>query len=275
VDITTILGIVVGLGLIGGSILIGGSLRPYLDSASFILVLGGTIAATIVNYSGEQLRNAWRVLRVAASGRSLDPEHFIRLIVSLAEKARREGLLAMEEEAERLSDPFLRKGIQLVVDGTDPELVRNILDIELTFIEERHRQGQALFESLGVYAPAFGMIGTLVGLVRMLGRLDDPSTVGPALALALLTTLYGALLANLVFNPIAGKLRVKNDQEVMVRQIMIEGVLSIQAGENPRIVEEKLRSFLPPADRRARQAAARPSPAPSTRGVVTTGARSR
>ncbi|NLG69786.1 MAG: motility protein A [Firmicutes bacterium] len=274
-DITTILGIVIGLGLIGGAILIGGSLRPDLDPASFVLVLGGTIAATIANYSGAQLRNAWRVLRIAATGRPLDPEHFIRLIVSLAEKARREGLLAMEEEAERLSDPFLRKGIQLVVDGTDPELVRNILDIELTFIEERHRQGQALFESLGGYAPAFGMIGTLVGLIRMLGRLDDPSTVGPALALALLTTLYGALLAYLVFNPIAGKLRVKNEQETMVRQIMIEGVLSIQAGENPRIVEEKLRSFLPPADRQAREAAARPAPARPAGEVVTTGARSR
>lgn len=274
-DFTTILGIVVGLGLIGGAIMYGGSIRQYLDLPSFLLTMGGTVAATIINYQGAQLRNAWRVLRIAASGRRLDPEEFIRLIVRLAEKARREGLLAMEEEAEQIKDPFLRKGIQLVVDGTDPELVRNIMDIELTFIEERHRQGQALFESLAVYAPAFGMIGTLVGLIRMLGKLSDPASVGPAMALALLTTLYGALAAYLVFNPIAGKLRVKNEEETMVRQIMIEGVLSIQAGENPRIVEEKLRSFLPPLDRRAGRPQTRPAAGPASRQVVTSGARSR
>lgn len=273
-DIATILGIVIGFGFIGGAIMFGGSIRQYLDLPSFILVIGGTVAATIVNYQGSQLRNALRVLRVAAGQRRFDPEELIRLIVRLAEKARREGLLAMEEEAEQLEDPFLRKGIQLVVDGTDPELVRNIMDIELTFIEERHRQGQALFESLAVYAPAFGMIGTLVGLIRMLGKLDDPSTVGPALALALLTTLYGALAAYLVFNPIAGKLRVKNEEEVMMREIMIEGVLSIQAGENPRIVEEKLRSFLPPANRTARQPGAQGAPR-ATQQVVTTGAQTR
>lgn len=273
-DFATILGIVMGFGFIGGAIMFGGSVREYLDLPSFILTIGGTIAATIINYRGPQLRNALRVLRVAAGHRHFDPEELIRLIVRLAEKARREGLLAMEEEAEQLEDPFLRKGIQLVVDGTDPELVRNILDIELTFIEERHRQGQALFESLAVYAPAFGMIGTLVGLVRMLGKLEDPSKVGPAMALALLTTLYGALAAYLVFTPIAGKLRVKNEEEVMIREIMIEGVLSIQAGENPRIVEEKLRSFLPPNNRAARKAEAQPA-ARATQQVVTSGARSR
>ncbi|MEW6045931.1 MAG: motility protein A [Bacillota bacterium] len=273
-DLTTILGILMGLGFIGGAIAFGGSVRQYLDLPSFILVMGGTVAATIINYQGQHLRNALRVVRIATGQRRFNADDLIRLIVRLAEKARREGLLAMEEEAEQLNDSFLRKGIQLVVDGTDPELVRNIMDIELTFIEERHRQGQAFFESLALYAPAFGMIGTLVGLIRMLGKLDDPSTVGPALALALLTTLYGALSAYLIFNPIAGKLRVKNDEEVMMREMMIEGVLSIQAGENPRIVEEKLRSFLPPAQRAARQprtqAAARPA-----QQVVTTGARAR
>ncbi|HEY8486917.1 MAG TPA: MotA/TolQ/ExbB proton channel family protein, partial [Limnochordales bacterium] len=163
-------------------------------------------------------------------------------------------------------------------DGTDPELVRNIMEIELTFIEQRHKRGQAMFESLSVYAPAFGMVGTLVGLVRMLGKLNDPSTVGPALALALLTTLYGALLAYLVFLPIAGKLRVKNEDEVMVREMMIEGVLSIQAGENPRIVEEKLRSFLPPRQRargRRQEEAASAAAARGAGQAVSSGAQAR
>ena len=258
-DVSTVLGIVMGFGFIVGAIAFGGSVRQYLDLPSFVLVAGATVAATLVNYRFDQVIGALRLLGVAAGQRRFDPEAIIALVVRLAEKARREGLLAMEEEAERITDPFLRKGIQLVVDGTDPELVRNIMEIELTFIEERHRRGQALFESLALYAPAFGMVGTLVGLVRMLSKLNDPSTVGPALALALLTTLYGALLAYLVFTPIAGKLRVKNEDEVMVREMMIEGVLSIQAGENPRIVEEKLRSFLPPA----RRAKPRKAPAPA------------
>ncbi|WP_324717729.1 MotA/TolQ/ExbB proton channel family protein [Carboxydochorda subterranea] len=277
-DVTTILGILIGLGLIGGSIMIGGSILPYLDLPSLLLTMGGTVAATIINYRGRQLTNALRIIGIAAGHRSFQPDELIRLIVRLAEKARREGLLAMEEEAETIRDPFLRRGIQLVVDGTDPELVRNIMDIELTFIEERHRQGQALFESLAVYAPAFGMIGTLVGLIRMLGKLHDPATVGPAMSLALLTTLYGALAAYLVFTPIAGKLRVKNDEEVMIREMMIEGVLSIQAGENPRIVEEKLRSFLPPARKEpARSARPQPGRATSTppQPAVTSGARAR
>ena len=276
-DVATILGILMGFGFIGGAIAFGGSIRQYLDLPSFVLTVGATVAATFVNYRLQEVLGALRLLRIAASQRRFDPEAIIALMVRLAEKARREGLLAMEEEAERIADSFLRKGIQLVVDGTDPELVRNILEIELTFIEERHRRGQAIFESLAVYAPAFGMVGTLVGLVRMLSKLHDPSTVGPALALALLTTLYGALLAYLVFTPIAGKLRVKNEDEVMVREMMIEGVLSIQAGENPRIVEEKLRSFLPPVRReKSRQAAAPAQPPARPVGeAVTGGARAR
>ena len=277
-DIATVLGLVMGFGFVVGAIAFGGNVSLYLDLPSIVLVGGATLAATLINHRLDHFLGTLRLLRVAAGQRRYDPEAVISLVVRLAEKARREGLLAMEEEADRIEDPFLRKGIQLVVDGTDPELVRNIMEIELTFIEERHRRGQAVFESLAAYAPAFGLVGTLVGLVRMLSNLSDPATVGPAMALALLTTLYGALLAYLVFTPIAGKLRTKNEDEVMVREMMIEGVLSIQAGENPRIVEEKLRSFLPPAPRtRARQAAA-PASAPPARGVgqaVTGGARAR
>ena len=158
--------------------------------------------------------------------------------------------MALEEEADNLDDAFLQKGIRLVVDGTDPETVRQILDIEVTFLEERHQSGQQVFEFMGQVAPAFGMVGTLVGLIIMLGHLDEPSMIGPAMAVALITTFYGVVLSNLVFLPIAGKLRVKSAEEVLLREMMIEGILSIQAGENPHIVEQKLESFLAPGARR-------------------------
>lgn len=161
-----------------------------------------------------------------------------------AEKARREGLLALEQDVMEINDPFLQKGIQLVVDGTDPELVRNILETKLTFLEERHQKGRGLFSTMGQLAPSFGLIGTLIGLIQMLSQLDDPTNLGSGMAVALITTLYGALLANLLFNPLAGKLRIRSLEEVLLKEVMIEGVLSIQAGENPRIVREKLNAFL-------------------------------
>ena len=157
--------------------------------------------------------------------------------------------MALEEEIESSSDEFLKKGIQLVVDGTDPELVKNILEIEIGFMEERHNENKAFWEAWGGLAPSFGLIGTVIGLIKMLGSLEDPSTIGPAMAVALLTTLYGAVLGYMIFNPIAAKLGLRTDEEVMIRQVMIEGILSVQAGENPRIVEEKLKSFLPPSKR--------------------------
>ena len=181
--------------------------------------------------------------------RTFSLEEIINTLVRYAEKARREGLLALEDEIASSSDEFLKKGIQLVVDGTDPELVKNILEIEIGFLEERHNENKGFWEAWGSLAPSFGLIGTVIGLIQMLSRLDDPSTVGPGMAVALLTTLYGALLAYFIFNPIAAKLGIRSQEEVMIRQVMVEGILSVQAGENPRIVEEKLKSFLPPARR--------------------------
>lgn len=192
---------------------------------------------------------AVKVLGVALFRKKPTPQQTIRLLVDLAQKARREGLLALDEEAEELDDYFLRKGLRLVVDGADPETVRQILDIEITFLEERHQSGQRIFDHLGAVAPAFGMVGTVIGLIIMLGNLDNPESIGPAMAVALITTFYGVVLANLIFLPIAGKLRVISDEEVLMREVMIEGILSIQAGENPYIVEQKLESFLAPDQR--------------------------
>src|SRR5690606_37445444 len=222
----------------------GSDWRLFWDVPSWFIVLGGTLAATLVSHSREQVRNLPAVLRAAFLDRRQTPEEVIPLMVRFAEKARREGLLAMEEEAETLDDPFLRKGIQLAVDGMDPEVVRNVLETEMEFLAERHAGGQRMFQNMGSFSPAFGMFGTVIGLIKMLANLSDPDQIGSGLAVALITTFYGALLANLVFLPIANKLQAKTTQELLVRALVVEGILAIQAGDNPRIVEEKLQAFL-------------------------------
>lgn len=244
----------------------GGIFTSFLSASSLAIVVGGTIAALFVQYPLSAILRLPRIAKHAFVGKTWSPNELINLMVGFAQKARREGLLALEEEAAQVDDDFLKKGIQLVVDGTDPELVRNILEVELNFLEERHKIGQGMFYMMGATAPGFGMIGTLIGLIIMLGELDKPETVGPAMAVALITTLYGSVLSNLVFNPIAGKLAGRSADEVLVKEVIIEGILSIQAGENPRIVEEKLKAFLSPASRNVLNAQGAES------GVVTEGA---
>ena len=248
-DFATIIGLVSGVVLISAAIAADGSLAGFLDVSSIMVTLGGTIAATFVNHSLSDISRVIAMLRIAFTERGYSGRELIDQLVALAEKARREGLLAMEEEAAQIEDGFLRKGIQLIVDGTDPDLVRNVLEIELAFQEDRHRAGQAIFQDMASYAPAFGMLGTLIGLINMLANIDDVDKIAPGMALALVTTFYGVILANLVFLPIAGKLKKRSDEEVLYRHIMLEGILSIQAGENPRLVEEKLMAFLPPQER--------------------------
>jgi chemotaxis protein MotA len=243
-DLLTIIGLFTGAGLIIWAIIIGGSALMFISAQSAMIVLGGTLAATLINYSLTQLKNLPNLFKVVFQDKEMDSGDTIDLLVDFAEKARREGLLALEQDATDLDDDFLQKGIQLVVDGTDPELVRNILETKLTFLEERHREGQGIFKTMGEFAPAFGMIGTLIGLIQMLSTLQDPSGIGQGMAVALITTLYGTMLANLFFLPMAGKLKISSQEEVLMKEVMIEGILSIQAGENPRIVREKLEAFL-------------------------------
>ena len=214
-------------------------------SGSFaLIVLGGVAASVLVRYRPVELKNLWRIIRIAFSSGKSSPREIISLIVRLADKARREGLLAMEDDAEEIEDEFLRKGIQLVVDGADPELVKNIFEIEIACLEERHRKGHGMFQFMAAVSPAYGMVGTIIGLIVMLSNLSEPSQLGPAMAVALITTFYGVILANLIFLPLAGKLRLRSEEEVLIKEIMTEGILSIQQGENPRIIEEKLMSFL-------------------------------
>jgi chemotaxis protein MotA len=251
-DVGSLTGVILGIGLILGSIMLQGALGPFISVSSILIVLGGTIAATLINFNLSQVIGSAKIVKIAfMQNKHEEPKEVIDNIVRFAEKARREGLLALEAEAETLDDDFMKKGVELIVDGTDAELVREILETELSFLEERHRTGASIFDGMGASAPAFGMIGTLIGLILMLGNLSDPSAIGPGMATALITTLYGSFLANLFFIPIAGKLKLRSADEILNKQLVIEGILSIQAGENPRIVAEKMKAFLSPSSRKS------------------------
>lgn len=248
-DLSTLLGIILGTVVVGWGIAANGDAGLFLNWPSVAVTLGGTFAATLIHYRLEQIVNIFRVTRQVFTRPRLEPGELIRTMVRFAERARREGLLALEQEAEEIGDEFIRKSVQLVIDGTDAELIRRMLTTELDFQAERHRAGQQMFQTMGSLAPAFGMLGTVIGLIKMLRNLDNPESIGPGLALALITTFYGVLVANLFFLPLAGKLRIVSQEELFIREMVIEGVLAIQAGDNPRIVAEKLRAFLSSQER--------------------------
>jgi chemotaxis protein MotA len=249
-DIGTLAGILGGLGIVAWGILMGGSLGDFIDPPSLVIVFGGSFSAIFVAFPLSNVLGIGKIIGKTMKNNEFNAGQIIDKIIQLANVARREGLLSLEEAVSEINDDFLKKGVMLIVDGTDPELVKNILETELGNLMSRHSSGKALFDNLGSLTPAFGMVGTLIGLVQMLKKLDDPSTIGPSMAVALITTFYGSLFANLFFIPMANKLAVKSAEEVQVREIMIEGLLSIQAGENPRIIEEKLKSFLAPSVRK-------------------------
>lgn len=250
-DIATVVGIIAGFGLILVSIILGGSLDTFINVPAVVIVIGGTISATLINYPLTDVIGLMGPVRNAFFTQDTDPRSLISKLTEFATIARREGILALESHANETDDEFLGKSIQLAIDGTAPELIRDILTTEVAFMEDRHSRGQAILTSMGASAPAFGMIGTLIGLVQMLAGMEDPSSIGLGMAVALLTTLYGAVLANIVFIPVAGKLKVRTAGELLVKEITIEGILSIQSGDNPRVVEQKLKAFVSPALREA------------------------
>jgi len=251
VDIATIIGIVGALGLIIWAILMGGSLVLFVNVPSMIMVFGGTVMAILTNFPLPRVIGLVGILKKTVFADTNEPAEIILRLVKYAEQARKEGMLALEEHSENEENIFLRKGLRLAVDGTDPSLLQRILETDIEQQQKRHLEGKKILDSGGVYAPAFGMIGTLVGLVNMLANMEDPSSIGVGMAVALLTTFYGAVMANAMFIPLAGKLQMRSAEEVVVREMIIEGVMGIQSGDSPRIVEEKLRSFLTPAAQRA------------------------
>lgn len=246
-DLLTPIGIFIGLTMVLLAIYstAGGSIAFVFQWASVLIVFGGVIGAMLIGFSWNDLKVFPKVFKEAFQTQTHDLRGLINIFVELSTKARREGLLALEMGLDEVEDPFIVKGILLAVDGIEPDIIKDIMMAEVTAMEDRHRKGRFILEKAGEYAPAWGMIGTLVGLVMMLQNLNDPSTLGPNMALALLTTLYGSLLANLVFLPMANKLEISTEEEVFVKLIIIEGVIGVQSGQNPRILEEKLSAFLP------------------------------
>ncbi len=249
-DIATLVGLISGVTLVVVSIVMGGNPGVFWSSSSVVIVVGGTLAATLINFPLGDVLSVLNTVKNAFFHKDNPPESLIPRLVSFATIARREGILALESHASEAEDEFLEKSVQLAIDGTAPELIKDILTTELAFMEDRHAMGQSILTAMGTFAPAFGMIGTLIGLVQMLATLDDPAKIGEGMAVALLTTLYGALLANVVFLPAAGKLKVRTSNELLAKELVIEGILSIQSGDNPRVVEQKLKAFVSPAVRR-------------------------
>lgn len=251
-DIASILGLVICLAMVFVGIATSGGIGTvgsYIDPASIAITFGGSFAAILASYTIQDFLAGLKSFVLIFKLPTVNTSDTIKKIIELSNIARKEGLLSLEEATAELDDAFLKKGILLIVDGTDPELVRAIMETELISIEGRHKSKISFWESVGSMGPAWGMIGTLVGLVNMLNNMSDPDSIGPSMATALITTLYGSLLANWICAPVANKLKNNNEMELMEKEIMIEGLLSIQAGENPRVIEEKLKSFLAPAER--------------------------
>ena len=248
-DLGTILGLVIGFGLIIGAMMLGGGVMPFVDAQSAMIVIGGTFAATMINQKIPYVIGGLKAAVQAFLDKSSPKAEMVPLIIELAGKARKEGLVALE--GEQIDDPFMARGVRLGVDGLSPELIAETLKGELAAMKERHERAQRVFKFMSATAPSMGLIGTIIGLVQMLQSLDDPDSIGPAMAVALLTTLYGAILAFVVYGPIGEKLANRTAEEVAVKKLAIAGVESILKGDNSMVIQSKLESFLSPEEREA------------------------
>ena len=249
-DLATVIGLVGVLGLIIGSMAMGVGVGPYIDGPSVMIVVLGSLMTLLISYKMDMMTKFAKVFMIAIKP-SYQPnyEELIKKLVDYATQARRDGILSLESAAANEEDEFLKKGLSMAVDGNEPDTIRELLEIDLEQMDERHKQMASIFSNWAGLAGAMGMIGTLIGLVAMLLNMSDPSSIGPSMAVALLTTLYGAMIGNIFGNPIANKLGLRNSDEILAKTMIIEGIMSIQAGDNPRTLEAKLLSFLPPSKR--------------------------
>jgi chemotaxis protein MotA len=250
-DIATLVGIVSAFGLVIIAIVMGGGINLFINVPSLMIVVGGTLGTTMINYPLKEVLGAINVVKNVFMSSTMPVEEIITQFVEFGAKARREGILALEAVVKDIDDDFLKKGLQLSVDGLEPQAIQDIMDTEVQVLRDRHQLGAEIFSTMGMFAPALGMIGTLIGLVQMLQSMEDPSSIGPAMAVALLTTFYGSVMANLVCVPVAGKLRTRSKEETLAKEMIIEGVLSLTKGENPRILEQKMLAFVPPKLRKS------------------------
>ncbi|MBT8340350.1 MAG: motility protein A [Desulfatitalea sp.] len=246
-DIATLIGIIIAGGLVVISILMGGSGAWFVNYPSLMIVLGGTMGATLINYPLADIGAMFKVTKNAFRPRKLNPLGLIPTMVDLAKVARKEGILSFDRYIRRVNEPFLARGMQMAVDGMESDAIEEVLSTEIMWVEERHRLVADIYTTMGTFSPAVGMLGTIIGLVQMLMQMKDPAAIGAPMAVALLTTFYGTLLANLLFLPIAGKLKVRSRQEILTKQMVLQGILAIQGGDNHRIVAEKLKAFLSPS----------------------------
>lgn len=248
-DLSTLLGVFGAFGLIVYSVLDGGGIMLFVNIPSAIIVFGGTLGATLVNFPFKDVFSTFAVVKKTLFHTEAPPTERIEQLVHFAGKARKEGILSLQSGMKEVSDPFLVKALQMAVDGQEPEALKAILRKEIEYIQERHEKGGEILMAMGNYAPAMGMIGTLIGLVQMLQTMADPSTIGPAMAVALLTTLYGALVANILCIPMVGKLKNRSQEELLNKVLVAEGIGMILEGSNPRIIEQKLHVFVSPKER--------------------------
>ena len=251
-DIATVGGMALGLLLIVGSIMVGPTgVGPFIDPPSFLMTIGGMFAALMITYPMKTMKGLVPVTMKIFFGSSPDYVPLYKSILEMAAVARRDGILALEEKIANLENDFLKRGLQMMVDGNPPEVISAILSKDISNMEDRHLVGNSLYKNMGGYAPAFGMVGTLIGLIQMLQDLSDPNALGVGMATALITTLYGAFFANLFFIPMAGKLLERSAEECLMKNMLLEGVLSIHAGDSPRIVGDKMLVYMTPAERAA------------------------
>ena len=271
-DITTLIGAIVGVLILASGIMLrGGSfdLAQFLlfwNFSSLLITFGGAISATLINYPLKQVLGVWGIAKKVFSETPEDTTGIIGEFVGFSQRAKKEGFLALEDEVKTMTNDFMRRGVQMVVDGQDADFIRNLMETEINFVEERHKVGQEIFVALGTYSPAFGMLGTIIGLILMLAKIKsgDPMAIAAGMAVALLTTFYGIVTAYLIFLPISGKLKRRSEDELLVKQVIIRGVLLLQSGVAPSVMEANLQAYLSPKLRQmaiAKEAAARTEPA--------------
>ncbi|MEM6639185.1 MAG: flagellar motor protein PomA [Pseudomonadota bacterium] len=253
-DLATLIGLVGAIATVAVTIIIGGSASTFINVPSLIVVFVGTLLVTMIKFSLGQFLSAAKIAVHAFTNKIREPDEIIENAVELAKAARQSGILALEEA--EVPDPFMKKGINLLIDGHEPEVVSKMLHDDVSLTVQRHNTGQAIFKAIGDVGPAMGMIGTLIGLVQMLSSMDDPKQIGPAMAVALLTTLYGAVLANVIALPVADKLALRSADEKRIRSMVIDALMGIQGGQNPRVIESLLQNYLPSSQRASDEEAA-------------------
>lgn len=248
-DLGTVLGFVVAFGLLIATMMMGVGVGPYIDIPSMLVTIGGSIAALFIGFKMEQMKSFIKIFMIAFKPPQYDIPGLIKKLVDYATQARRDGILSLEQAANSEENDFLRKGLSMAVDGSEPDTIRELLEIDIEQTSTRHKGNAAIFDTWSAFAGSFGMIGTLIGLVAMLLNMADPNAIGPAMAVALITTFYGAVIGNTFGGPVANILNIRNADEELMKSLILEGIMSIQAGDNPRTLESKLLAFLPPAER--------------------------